>query len=81
MNINERILNLKSDISCKDVEGMATLSDLETVACECIVKGRRFEGCNLLTVFGRVLGARGGKRDEWLKELTYRLDEAERVLA
>ena len=79
--MNERILNLKSDINCKDVEELATLSDLETVACACITKGRRYEGCNLLTVYGRVMGSRGGKRDEWLKELMYRLEEAERVLA
>lgn len=81
MKISERILNIKSDISCKDIESIATLSDIEAVACECITKGYKVEGCNLLTVFGRVLAYRGGKRDEWMTDLKYRLEEAERVLA
>jgi hypothetical protein len=80
MDINKRIEFIKSDISCKDVTEMATLSDIEAVACECILRGRRPEGCNLLTVFGRVLASRGTKQDEWLKELSLRLEDAERVL-
>jgi hypothetical protein len=82
MNISERIKNLRRDIINNDVECMATLSDLENVACECIKTNRKVEGCNLLVVYGRVLAMRGQqKRQEWLKELSLRLDEAERVLS
>lgn len=80
MNISERIKNLKSDFSCKDYDSGATLSDVEAVAIACIKAGRNCEGTNLLTTYGRLLEAKGKRKDEWLECMIYHLDVAVSVM-
>jgi hypothetical protein len=82
MNITERIKNIKSDVEGDDWNGMATLSDVEFVACECITRNRRYEGCNLLTSFVLLtVFAKSKKREQYVLNLMSRLADAERVLA
>lgn len=77
-----RIDNIKNDLNTDDWAGMATLMDIEHVVCECIVRGYRADGCNLLTAFIRLTANTKSKRQEmYVNEVLLRLGDAERILA
>jgi len=81
MEITERIKNLKSDFTNDDWSGMATMIDVEHIACECIVGCHRVEGCNLLSAYIRLTANSNSKRlDIYLREVLFHLDAAELVL-
>lgn len=72
---------VRSDMKCEDFTELATLSDIESIACECIKTNHNPEGCNLLVSFGKVLVSSPGKLPERIKGFLLHLDDAERVLA
>lgn len=69
---------VKSDVVNDDWTGMATLSDVESIACECITTGRKHEGCILLESFTRLHTNR--KLPIYVREFLAHLDNAEKVL-
>lgn len=77
-NLKKKFEFIRSDINCDDWTGMATLSDVESIACECITTGHKHEGCILLESFTRLHVNR--KLPIYIREFLAHLDLAEKAL-
>jgi hypothetical protein len=77
--IKKKFEFVKSDISCKDINHIPFLSDVESIAFECIKTNHKSEGFDLLITFGRMMERKNN--EGIIKEFLIMLNAAERVLS
>jgi hypothetical protein len=83
-NLKKKFEFVRSDIRCQDITELATRSDVESIACECIMRGSKVEGCNLLTEFGRLLEVNSSSKklsESKTRSFMMVLDDAEKRLS
>jgi hypothetical protein len=79
INTLMRIDNILADLTSGDFGSIAFRSDLETVAHDLMLRNRKYEACNLLVTFGRLLECGKKKQGKVIESLRIFLNDARQI--